>query len=176
MTRSLPDWEVLAQEKLLQRTLHAHAACLDHLLRAGKIPTALANCRLPAAQTQFCLRHYLDGLSDSVRLLTASELDNSPALLQAMQLKTRSLEDATGDNQHTRTTYQGMREVQVVACSKQGRHVETVAFDPNAEGYAQVKSVWPGQVAEFFSRHSPLRVHELFTETRNSLLLACTRS
>jgi hypothetical protein len=141
---------------------------LTQLLEKFPVYLAVLNQRLPVAQTQFCLRHYLEGLSDSIRLVGAdSGLD--PSIVGAMHLERGSAE-APGESSAgaVEAWMHGPRRVNLVMMQRAGACVELVAFDHRADGYAQVRSVWPGQVADFFSRHVALRVRELFTEVTSS--------
>jgi hypothetical protein len=135
-------------------------------LTESNIRPALLNSRLPAAQTQFCLRHYLEGRCDSITLLTARDVAGS-SLLQTMRLAIRPCDDAFRHDQLEMSFFHGARSVNLVSFERAGSRVELVAFDPIEEGYAQVRAVWPGQVADFFSRYASLRVRELLTEIRN---------
>lgn len=144
-------------------------ACLKYLVDESEIRPVLLNSRLPAAQTQFCLRHYLEGTSDSIQILSARDFADT-SLLRAMRLGLRHCEHDFGPGRQELSFFHGTRTVNLVSFERTGSRVELVAFDPSEEGYAQVRAVWPGQVADFFSRHASLHVREVFTETRNSFL------
>jgi hypothetical protein len=151
-----------------QSTLQsAQRACLTQLLNESNIRPALLNRQLPAAQTQFCLRHYLEGHCDSITRLTAGDFADT-ALLQAMRLDIRRCNDPCQKGHSALSFYHGTQRVHLVSFAHRGTPVEVVAFAHAENGYAQVRAVWPGQIADFFSRHAALHVRELFTETRNS--------
>lgn len=141
----------------------AHHHYVNRLLEQFAVRPVVLNTRLPIPQTQFCLRHFLENRSDSVQLLLpGSPCD--PALLRAMHLDERTRDQTNDPGATERCFVHGPRRVDLVSFELQGRRAELVAFDPSVEGYAQVRSVWPGQVADFFSRHADMRVRELFTE------------
>jgi len=153
---------------------------LDRLCHGDHLKTALVNTRLPLAQTQFCLRHYFEGRSDSIRILTPADLSADDPLCVAMKIGIGPREHSaspacTITSQSSRqsglaTFLHGTREVTVVAFELAGQRVEAAAFDTRSDGFAQVKSVWPGQVADFFSRHAALDVLKLFTDIRGKSL------
>ena len=153
--------------KFTEQTTQVERACLQHLLDESNVRPALLNPRLPAAQTQFCLRHYLEGTADSIQLLSACEFAE-PSLLAAMRLAIRHSEGEYYPDRAEPCFFHGTRNVNLASFDRGNSRIEVVAFDPSEQGYAQVRAVWPGQVADFFSRHASLRVRELFTETRNS--------
>jgi hypothetical protein len=140
--------------------VRAQQANCAQLIDTFRLRSALLNTRLPIAQTQFCLRHFLEGLSDSVRLLAPNSFFDS-SILDSMRLQKRVAEQS--NDGPTICFAHGTRRVHLLAFERQGQRMELVAFDPAVEGYAQVRAVWPGQVADFFSRHAGLRARELFT-------------
>jgi hypothetical protein len=159
------DAEIPADKSTASSTA-VQQACWSHLLRELRVRPALLNALLPPAQTQFCLRHYLEGHCDSITRLTPRDFAD-PALLQSMRVSASHGDATTRDDQSPLSYLHGGRPVHLISFDRAGTRVEVVAFDPAEDGYAQIRTVWPGQVADFFSRHAPLRVRELFTETKN---------
>jgi hypothetical protein len=162
-----------ARAGLMQPAPHGSPADEESLERrrlvdlAGShgILTGVVNTLLPPAQTQFCLRHYAEGRSDCVRLVTdrseASSLDSLAAL--GLGLRTgHATEGPPGP-----LFCLGDRAVSLVSFEKEGARVELVALDAGSDGFAQVKAAWPGKVDGFFARHAPLGVRDLFLETRH---------
>src|SRR5439155_816048 len=151
------------------RIARAHRACLNSLLQNALILPVTVNTRLPPAQTQFCLRSFLEGRCDSIRIISPPDSlrDHSP-LLRSMRLEIRQREQLTRASKDSCGICRDYRELMLVAFEKSGELVEAVAFDPTSRGFSQIAAVWPGQIADFFSRHAPIHVRELFTETMYS--------
>jgi hypothetical protein len=138
-----------------------HRAYLAGLLDSGRVRCTLINELVPPAQMQFCLRHFLEGLSESVQVL-APDSFNDASVLQAMRLESRVSRE--WESETPISFVHGAHPILLVGFRRQGMMTELVAFDAVAEGYAQVRSVWPGQVADFFTRHARLRARDLFAE------------
>jgi hypothetical protein len=136
---------------------HGQIPLIRRFLERSHATTAVLSPLLPPAPIQFCLRHYLEGLSDSIRVLNAADRRPDDPLLAGMRVERQS----SG-------FIHGTRPVTLVAFEKSGTRVEAVAFDPTECGFAQIKAVWPKQVADFFSRHAAINVLELFGEMRNT--------
>jgi hypothetical protein len=138
----------------LSRARQTHLA---HLFESFPIRALLLNARLAIPQLQFCLRHLLEGHSDSVQVLSPASFQERE-VLAAMRLEVRS------DGESADYFAHGPKPIDLVSFTRQGGQVEFVAFDPLGSGYAQVRAVWPGQVAEFFGRHAGFGSRELFTD------------
>jgi hypothetical protein len=91
--------------------------------------------------------------------MLSPESFHDQSIYESMRLRKESSADSDGADVWFR---HGLRRVNLVGFERRGRLSECVAFDPSVEGFAQVRSVWPGQVADFFSRHAPERARDLF--------------
>jgi hypothetical protein len=161
LTTASSDLDVFGGD-LAAAMSQAYTDGLTQWLDTGRVRCTMLNIRLPTVQTQFCIRHFLEGLSDSIQLLSPESFRDG-SILESMRVEARSAAEWAGGP--AVSFRHGLRRIQLVGFSRAGRLTECVAFDPVAEGYAQVRSVWPGQVADFFTRHVGLRVRDLFTES-----------
>jgi hypothetical protein len=169
--RTLDDAETirrLASEVIGIRHSAAAQRTLAAQLRAMATPRgAVLDTTLPASITQFCLRHYLDGLSDLARLAAPADPSSAPI---ARDMRLREPRPSDG-NRETPRFCQGPYPVQLLVLQVEGRPVEALALDDRCfhssdavDPFAQIKAVWPGQITDFFTRHGPLRLRELFAE------------
>jgi hypothetical protein len=140
---------------------------LERLVRTAahdSVEAAVVNTRLSPAMTQFCLRRYLEGGCDAIRILPPGECAQETSLLAHLGVMLHREPPASQDSSEGCVGYQGCRPIELVCFEKAGQRIEVMAVDPGASGYAQIKAVWPEHVAEFFTRHTALHVRELFSD------------
>lgn len=130
------------------------------------------NTRLPAAQSQFCLRKYMEGEVDEVHIIKGVEITDE--LCATLGLTKRPKEPVHGRRAmdlvglYDTAADGSVREVEVLGFYKgtsEGRELlEAVAFSKAGRGLAQVRSWSQGTVDEFLAANKHLGVRTLLSE------------
>lgn len=137
--------------------LAAYRALASH----PEVSTAWINTRLPAHQTQFCIRRYLEG---GVDLVAVAKGDVLPAeVLTRMNLKKTGKPAMEGRREMDRTGYfnSSGEEVEVVCFYLKGKLLEVVAFGRN-QSAKKVFAYSAGSPDDFFRKYDPIGVRKLF--------------
>ncbi|MBI3291590.1 MAG: hypothetical protein HYZ73_02100, partial [Elusimicrobia bacterium] len=140
-----------------QKRIAAYRALAEH----PQVRTAWVNTRLPARQTQFCLRKFLDGQCDGIRLVKGVDIPLD--LVKRLGVTTKEKPMVPGRRPMDRVgIYKDGVEVEVATFEQQGDPRMSVAFDKTGKGLGQVKAYSEGTVEDFFKHHESLFVRELF--------------
>ena len=134
------------------------------------------NTRLPAAQSQFSLRKYMEGEVDEVKIIKGVDIEG--ALLEKLgglvkkdkeRVKGRREIDLVGVYQNFQDDDgMSLREVEVVGYFKgtgdAQQLVEAVAFSKKGRGLRQIVAWSKGSVEDFLEAHKHLGAESLFSE------------
>ena len=126
---------------------------------------AWVNTRLPASQTQFCIRKYLEGGIDDIHLEKGAKAD--PALLKNLGLVRKAKPEIAG---RRAVDLEGLfqengREVELVSFSAGAKRLEAVAFfkDGAEKSRIQIAAWSEGSPEAFLKKYNPLGAGELLT-------------
>jgi hypothetical protein len=143
--------------KLDQVRVEAYRA----LFRHKGMTVSWLNTRLPAPQTQFCIRKFLEGGIDSIRLEKGRGIED--ALLKILGLVRKDKPAIPGRRPEDLIGFfdDRGREVEIVGFYAQGKLLEAVAFLKSGKEGPQLVSYSAGSPEEFFSRHEPIAARKL---------------
>jgi hypothetical protein len=145
-------------------------AAWRHLAADRRVRVAWVNTRLPAPQTQFSLRKYMEGECDDVYIIKGIEIAND--LVEILGLVKQPKQPVEGrraiDLVGLYEVNDGQREeVEVVGYfrgSGSGRTlVEAVAFTKRGRGLRQIRAWSKGAVDKFIDAHKHMGVRTLFS-------------
>ncbi len=131
------------------------------LARSQDVTVSWINTRLPANQTQLCIRRFLEGECDEVRLLKGFEIEDSlrtklrltkkekPPVEGRRKIDGVGLYDETG------------LEVEVAAFYNKKRLTDALALAKSGKIKDQLRGYSEGAVEDFFGKNESLNVREL---------------
>ena len=125
---------------------------------------AWINALLTPAQMQFCLRLYLDGGSDAIKLVRGFEVEDEILALLHLEKKQRAGEvgrpmmDLIGLYDRHGT------EIELLQCSREGHVQFHVGFEKGGKGTDQVRAYSEGTPLDFFEDCPRIKLRELFDE------------
>lgn len=131
------------------------------LARSGAVTVSWVNTRLPAHQTQFCLRKFLEGGVDEIRVIKGFEIEeslrNRLRLTQAQKpsVEGRRQSDLVGLYDET------SEEVEVVAFYAHGALREALGLTKSGKALRELRSYSEGTVEEFLRKNESIRAREL---------------
>ncbi len=147
-------------------------AAWQHLGNKPDVRMVWFNTRLPAPQSQFALRKYMEGEVDEAHIIKG--VDISDDLCQSLGLERLHKEPVSGRREldlvglYERSENGALREVEVVGFYRGSgddrQLLEAVAFSKTGKGLAQVRSWSKGSVEEFLVANRHLNVRTLFSE------------
>lgn len=136
-------------------------AAYKFLARLPQVTVSWINTRLPAGQTQLCIRKFLEGGIDEIRVLKGAEISEN--LLQRLQLRKKlkpSLEgrrkmDEIGLYERTE------QEVEVVGFFERGLLIEALALLKSGKAANQLRSYTGGSPEVFLIRNEEIQPRQL---------------
>jgi hypothetical protein len=139
-------------------------AVVRHLMDVKDVKAVLLNDRLTPQQTQFCLRLYLDGGADTIRLIKGYEI--AEELLALLHLDKRQKPPVAGRRMMDLIGLFDRRnnEVELLECSRKGHIQFHVAFAKGERGLDQVAAYSQGTPLDFFEDCPRIGLKELFSE------------
>lgn len=134
------------------------------------VNVAWVNTRLPASQTQFCIRVFLEEEANFIKIIKGYEMEGD--LLVTLGLKKREKEKIPGIREIDRVgLYKNDQEVEVVALYKDWNLVDLIAFDKKGEGTGQVVSYSKGPIDKFYEKYKYVGAYELFSSKKPALTI-----
>lgn len=135
---------------------------LRHLAEDKGVAGALLNERLSPAQTQFCLRLYLDGGADAIKLIKGYEIDEE--LLALLHLEKKEKPPVSGRRMMDLVGLYDRfgSEIELLECSLKGHVQFYVGFDKGGEGADQVRAYSEGTPLDFLEDCPRIGLKELF--------------
>ncbi len=129
---------------------------------AGKSSAVVINDILTSAQTQFCLRLYLDRGADTIRLIKGYEVDDEILALLHLEKKEKPASGAPAMMDRIGLYDRYGFEIDLLECTREG-HVQFYAgFERNGKGMDQVRAYSEGTPLDFFQDCSRIMAKELF--------------
>jgi len=131
------------------------------LARMSEVKVSWINTRLAANQTQLCLRKFLEGGGDEIRILKGCEIEE--VLLTKLRLTKVDKPPADGHRSIDRVgLYDPSREeVEVVAFYGEGRLIEALALAKSGKVPRQLRSYSEGTTEEFLRKNEGVSAREL---------------
>ena len=138
------------------------------LARSEGVTVSWINTRLPANQTQLCIRKFLEGGVDQIKAIKGLEIEE--ALRKRLQLTPEKKQPFEGRRKIDLVGLYDTRheEVEVVAFYSGGRLVEAIALTKSGKSRNQLRSYSEGTPEDFFWKNKSISARELLRHAENS--------
>ena len=132
-----------------------------NLARSEGVTVSWINTRLPANQTQLCIRKFLEGEIDGIRTIKGFEIEES--LCRRLGLSKRQKEALEGRRKIDLTGLydESGQEVEVVGFYAGGELVEALAFLKSGKAEEQLRACSEGKPEDFLRRNEAISAREL---------------
>lgn len=126
------------------------------------------NTRLPANQTQLCIRKFLEGGIDEIRVLKGLEIKD--ALRERLKLSRKEKPPIEGRRKIDLIGLydQNHEEVEVVAFFFRGSLTEAIALTKSGKAFRELRSYSEGTPEDFLRKNEALSARELLRHTEHS--------
>ena len=131
------------------------------LVRSQGVKVSWINTRLPAHQTQLCIRKYLEGGVDEVRVIKGFEMEESLRKKLKLSLKEKPSSDGRRKIDLLGLFDETGQEVETVAFFFQGKLLEALALSKSGKGNQQLRSYSEGSPEDFLRRNESVKAREL---------------
>lgn len=131
------------------------------LARMSEVKVSWINTRLPANQTQLCIRKFLEGQVNEIRILKGFEIEDT--LLGKLRLTKAEKPPVDGRRSIDRVgLYDELQEeVEVVAFYAQGKFIEALALSKSGKAPKQLRSYSEGRVEDFLGKNELISARKL---------------
>jgi hypothetical protein len=138
------------------------------LARSQGVTVSWINTRLPANQTQLCIRKFLEGGVDEIRLIKGFEIEES--LRKRLQLTPKEKPPVEGRRKIDLIGLydETQEEVEVVAFFSGGRLVDAFSLVKSGKARQQLRSCSEGTPEDFFRKNESISARELLRHTDNA--------
>lgn len=131
------------------------------LARMSEVKVSWINTRLPANQTQFCIRKYLEDQVDEIRILKGFQIEEALAKKLRLTQADKPLVEGRRSIDRVGLYDESREEVEVVAFSRKGKLIEALAFAKSGKVRKQLRSYSEGTVEDFLKKDEGVSAREL---------------
>jgi len=138
------------------------------LARSEGVTVSWINTRLPASQTQLCIRKFLEGGVDEIRVIKGVEITED--LRKRLQLISEKKQPLEGRRKIDLIGLfdQNREEVEVVAFYFQGKQLEAIALTKSGKSRGQLRGYSEGTPEDFLRKNKSIGARELLRHAENS--------
>lgn len=134
------------------------------LARQEGVTVSWINTRLSANQTQFCIRKFLEGGADEVRLVKGFEIEESLRKRLGLTSKEKAPVESRRKMDLIGLYDESGEEVEAVAFYQSGKFVEAVALAKSGKQPRQLRGYSEGTSEDFIRKNESLGVRELLKQ------------
>ncbi len=131
------------------------------LARSDRVTVSWINTRLPAGQTQLCLRKFLEGGIDEIRVIKGMEIDETLRRNLKLTKKTKPSLDGRRQMDETGLYDETQQEVEVVAFFSGGLLIEALALLKSGRAGNQLRSCTGGSPEVFLIKNEEISARQL---------------